>query len=187
MKKSEKEKGQQKAKVPKKQVMMILGGAIIALVVITILGYVFFSSPGVKTGNTVSVYYTGTLDDGTVFDSNVNSTPLVFIVGQGKIIRGLDEGVIGMLPGETKTLRIPVDKAYGPYNNALVHVVNRSTIPADVTFIVGERYTIRRSADGAVALVKVIAMNESAITWDENHDLVGKDLTFTVTLDKIVQ
>jgi peptidylprolyl isomerase len=187
MKKSEKEKGQDKAKAQKKQIMMILGGALAALVVITLAGYLFFNSPGAKTGNTVSVYYTGMLDDGTVFDSNVNSTPLVFTIGQGKIFKGFEEGVIGMTPGTTKTVHIPVDKAYGPYNDQLVHVVNRSTLPEGVDFKVGERYSIRRSSDGAVALVKVIGMNESSVTWDENHELAGKDLTLTITLEKIVQ
>lgn len=182
MKKSEKDKGKQRAAVQKNQILTVIGGAIIALIVITAVWYFVFNTSGAKSGETVSVYYTGMLKDGTVFDTNVNGTPLVFTIGQGRVIPGMEEGVIGMMPGTSKTLQIPVDKAYGQYKESLVHVVNRSTLPEDVDFKVGERYTVSRSSDGAVAIVKVINITGSTLTWDENHELAGKDLIFNVTL-----
>lgn len=182
MKKSEKVKGKERVKIQNKQIQMVIGGAVAALIIITIIGYVFFNSSGAKAGDTVSVFYTGMLDDGTVFDSNVNATPLIFTLGKGKLIPGFEDAVTGMALNTTKTVHIPVDKAYGPYQEALVHTVNRSTLPESMIPVVGERYSIRRSTDGAVALVKIINMTTSTVTWDENHELAGKDLTFTITL-----
>ena len=66
-----------------------------------------------KTSETVSVYYTGTLDDGTVFDTNVNSTPLSFTLGNGMTIQGFEEAITGMAVNDTKTVKIPPEKAYG--------------------------------------------------------------------------
>jgi peptidylprolyl isomerase len=182
MKKSEKEKGKERVKTQKKQILMVLIGAVVALAVISVIGYVYFNPSGAKSGDTVSIYYTGTLRDGTEFDSNLNASPLTFTIGKGKVIPGLEEAVIGMMPNTTKTVDIPVAKAYGAYRQDLVHTVNRSTLPADMDPVVGAHYTIRRSTDGAYALVKVINSTPSTITWDENHDLAGKDLTFTITL-----
>jgi peptidylprolyl isomerase len=182
MKKSEKIKGKEKAAVKKKTNMMI--AAIAAIIIIIAVGsWFFFFNPSVaRSGDTVSVYYTGILDNGTVFDTNMNATPLVFTLGKGNVIPGFEEAVIGMAPNTTKTVHIPVDKAYGPYQEALVHVVNRSTLPDTITPVVGERYSIRRISDGGVAYVKIINMTPSTITWDENHELAGKDLTFTINL-----
>lgn len=185
MKKSEKEKGKARVEAESKKLKLIVGGLVAAVLVITVIGYVFFNPSGARAGDTVSVYYTGSLEDGTVFDSNQGSTPLIITLGQGKYITGFEEAVIGMTVNSTKTVKIPVDKAYGPYRNDLVHVVNRSTLPADLELKVGERYSIRRSTDGAVALVKVINITPSTVTWDENHDLAGKDLGFTIMLAKI--
>jgi len=186
MKKSEKQKGRERTDAQKRQLQLVIGGVVVALVVITVIGYMFFNPSGAKTGDTVSVYYTGTLDDGTVFDSNVGGTPLVFTIGQGKIIQGFEEGVIGMTLDMTRTVHIPAGKAYGPYSDDLAHVVNRSTLPADLDLRVGEHYTISRS-DGAIAYVKVLNITPSTVTWDENHELAGKDLTFTITLAGIAK
>ena len=91
------------------------------------MGYFIFANRTVaKAGDTVGVYYTGTLDNGTVFDSNMNTTPLEFTLGSGQMIAGFDEAVTGMAVGEVKTVTLPVDKAYGPYYPELVIQVNRS-------------------------------------------------------------
>jgi FKBP-type peptidyl-prolyl cis-trans isomerase 2 len=184
MKKSEKEKGRERVNAQKNQILMVVGGAVLALIVITVVGFLFFNPSGARTGDTVSVYYTGKLADGTVFDTNVGATPLVFTIGKGKIIPGFEEGVVGMMPNTTKTVQIPADKAYGPYKTELVHTVNRSTLPSDLSMVAGERYSVHRS-DGAFAYVKVLNITPSTVTWDENHELAGKDLTFTITLEGI--
>lgn len=68
----------------------------------------------VKQGDTISVHYTGKFPEGEVFDSSVGKQPLTFVVGSGQLIQGFDEAVVGMKVGETKTVEIPPEKAYGP-------------------------------------------------------------------------
>ena len=183
MKKSEKVKGKEAVAAKKRLYPKLAMVAAAGILIFVIIGYVLLNPSGAKSGDMVTVEYTGSLTDGTVFDSNANATPLTFIIGQGKVI--FEENVKGMSPGETKTVNIPVDKAYGPYNNALVHVVNRSTLPANITPVVGSVLKITRQPDGAVAWVKIINVTPSTVTWDENHELAGKDLVFTIRLIEI--
>ena len=185
MKKSEKVKGQEAQAARKKLYpkLAIIGAA--GILILVIIGYILLNPTGAKSGDMVTIEYTGSLTDGTVFDSNVNSTPLTFIIGQGKVIKGMEDGVIGMTQGQTKTVNIPVDKAYGPYNSALVHVVNRSTLIANITPEVGEILQITRQPDGAIGYVKILNVTPSTITWDENHALAGKDLVFTIRMIEI--
>ena len=190
MKKSEKVKGKEAMAARKKLYPKLAMVAAAGILIIIIAVYLVFNPSvlnpnGAKSGDMVTVEYTGSLPDGTVFDTNVNATPLTFIIGQGRVIKGLEEGVTGMAQGEAKTVRIPVDKAYGPYNDALVHVVNRSTLPANITPEVGKVLKVTRQPDGAFALVKIINVTPSTITWDENHELAGKDLVYTIRLIEI--
>jgi peptidylprolyl isomerase len=182
MKKSEKVKGKEAVAARKKIYPKLAMVAAAGILILIIVGYFLLNPSGAKNGDMVTVEYTGSLTDGTVFDTNVNGTPLTFIIGQGRVIKGLEEGVTGMTQGQTKTVNIPVDKAYGPYNDALVHIVNRSTLPVDMKPEVGGVYTISRKTDGALARVKVINVTPTTITWDENHALAGKDLVFTIRL-----
>jgi len=185
MKKSEKVKGREAVAAKKRlypKLAMVVAAGILILVII---GYFLLNPSGAKSGDMVTVEYTGSLSDGTVFDSNVNATPLTFIIGQGRVIKGFEEGVTGMAQGETKTVKIPVDKAYGPYNDALVHVVNRSALPANITAEVGGVLKITRQPDGGVDYVKIINVTPSTITLDENHELAGKDLVFTIRLIEV--
>ncbi len=182
MKKSEKVKGMEAVAARKKIYPKLAMVAAAGILILIIIGYILLNPSGAQNSDMVTVEYTGSLSDGSVFDTNVNGTPLTFIIGQGRVIKGFEEGVTGMTPGQTKTLNIPVDKAYGPYNNALVHIVNRSTLPLDMKPEIGGVYTISRKADGALARVKVINVTPTTITWDENHELAGKDLVFTIRL-----
>ena len=190
MKKSEKVKGKEvvaarKKLYPKLALVAAAGILIIIIAVYLVLNPSVLNPNGAQSGDMVTVEYTGTLTDGTVFDSDVNATPLTFIIGQGRVIKGLEEGVIGMSQGQTKTLQIPVDKAYGPYNNAFVHIMNRSVLPSDVTPEVGGYLKITRQPDGITTLVKVINVTPSTFTLDENHALAGKDLVFKVRMIEV--
>ena len=181
MKKSEKLKGKAAAANRKKQYTRyaIAGAAVIA--VLLIAGFYLFNTPTVaKTGDTVMVYYTGTLDNGTVFDSNVDGDPLIFTIGNKTVIPGFEEAVIGMTVNSTKTVHIPVEKAYGPHLDSLVHVMNRSDLSKDMDPVVGNRYVITRKADGAVSRVMVINVTKDTVTLDENNILTGQNLTFTI-------
>jgi peptidylprolyl isomerase len=138
-----------------------------------------------KTGDTVKVFYTGSLDDGTVSDTNMNATPLEFTIGKGMVISGFVEEVIGMGVNNVKTVWIPSEKAYGSDNSSLVNTLNRSAFPSNITPLVGQLYSVRRTTYGAVSLVKIINVTPSTITLDGNHKLAGKNLTFSIRLVSI--
>ena len=185
MKKSEKLKGKQVVALKKKKQLQygMLAGA--GVIIVAILLLVVFNPFVVKAGDTVNVFYTGTLDDGTVFDSNVNGTPLTFTVGKGMVIPGFEEAVIGMAVNNEKTVRIPPEKAYGLYNASFIHVVNRTAFPSNLTPVVGQYYSVRSTIDGSESSVKVINVTASTITLDANHALAGQNLTFSIRLAAI--
>jgi peptidylprolyl isomerase len=186
MKKSEKVKGKEAAAARKKQLTRYAIAGLVVLVVVAAIAYYVFNPFVARSGDTVAIYYTGSLDDGTVFDSNTNATPLVFTIGTGTVIQGLQEAVIGMAPNSTKTVRIPAAKAYGSYDESLILTVNRSSFAIDNP-VVGKIYSVRRTSDNAVAYIKLINMTPTSFTLDENHELAGKDLTFTITLAEIIK
>ncbi len=134
-----------------------------------------------KSGDTVKVHYTGKLDDGTVFDSSENREPLEFTIGEGQIIPGFEQAVVGMAPGESKTERISADQAYGPHENEMVLDVDRSRIPPELNPQVGQQLQIQHG-DGEVTAVTVTQVSDTAVTLDANHPLAGKDLTFDIEL-----
>ena len=185
MKKSEKLKGKQAVALKKKTQLQygLLAGA--GVVIVAILLLMVFNPFVVKSGDTVNVFYTGTLDDGTVFDSNVNGTPLTFTVGKGMVIPGFEEAVVGMAVNNEKTVRISPEKAYGLYNASFVHVINRTAFPSNLTPVVGQYYSVRSTIDGSESSVQVINVTASTITLDANHALAGQNLTFSIRLAAI--
>ena len=138
-----------------------------------------------KNGDTVKIHYTGKLDDETVFDSSVDREPLEFTLGDGKIISGFEEAVIGMSPGESKTVKVPPDKAYGPHRRDLVADVDRSQVPDTVKLEVGKGVHLRQP-HGGVIQAQITHMSETKVTLDANHPLAGKELTFDIKLVEIV-
>ncbi len=138
----------------------------------------------VKTGDTVHIHYTGTLEDGTTFDSSQGRDPLAFQVGSGQIIPGLDSAIPGMEVGDKKTVTVPSDKAYGPVNPDMRQQVPRSDIPENIPTEVGTRLQMQ-TQNGQVVPVTVVAADDSAVTLDANHPLAGKDLTFDIEVVKI--
>lgn len=134
-----------------------------------------------KHSNTVKVHYTGKLEDGTVFDSSFNREPLEFTIGQEQVIPGFEEAVVGMNPGESKTVEIPADQAYGPYRQDMVIAVGRDQFPPDLEPEVGQRLQVRQ-ADGQVTVVTVIEAAEEQVLLDANHPLAGQSLTFEIEL-----
>ncbi len=138
----------------------------------------------VKSGDRVLVHYTGTFENGTVFDTSTGREPLGFTVGRGEVVAGFDAGVIGMRVGEEKTLHIPADQAYGPYREDLVFVFDPAGIPGGENLTVGEPVGITLP-DGQVLPATVAGISPGAVTVDANHPLAGEDLTFTVSLVEI--
>ena len=138
----------------------------------------------VKTGDTVHIHYTGTLNDGTTFDSSEGREPLTFEVGSGQIIPGLDSAIPGMTVGDKKTVNVACDDAYGQMNPAMRQDVPRADIPAEIPLEVGSRLQMQ-TQDGQVISVTVAAVEEESVTLDANHPLAGEDLTFNIELVKI--
>src|SRR5690349_12804995 len=125
-----------------------------------------------KSGDTVKIHYTGKLDDGTIFDSSVNREPLEFILDSGQVIPGFDSAVMGMAPGESKTEKIPMDQAYGPYRVEMVIEVNKQQLPPDLDPEVGQQLQIQQT-NGQIVPVYVTEVNDSTVTLDANHPLAG--------------
>jgi peptidylprolyl isomerase len=139
-----------------------------------------------RTGDTVSVYYTGTFENGTLFDSNRgNPLPTVFILGNSSVIEGFEEAVTGMSVNQEKTVDIPAAKAYGVYNASLIRTVNRTGPIASTTFTAGESYSIRDRTSNAVSIVKILEVTPTTVTWDANDPLAGLNFTFTIKLTGI--
>lgn len=139
---------------------------------------------GAEQGDTVTVHYTGRLEDGTVFDSSEGKDPLEFTVGEGRLIPGFEQGVLGMEPGQSKTVNIPSEDAYGPYDPELVTEVERSELPADLELEVGMQLQ-GSQPDGRVAIFTVKDFTNSTVTLDANHRLAGKDLIFDIEVVEV--
>ena len=138
----------------------------------------------VKTGDTVKVHYTGTLDDGTVFDTSVEREPLAFTIGQKQMIPGFEKGVLGMAMEESKTIKIPTDEAYGPHHAERIIDMPRDQIPADMKIEVGQQLEMA-SPDGQKVIVTVKELSDEKVKLDANHPLAGQDLTFEIKLVEI--
>ena len=138
-----------------------------------------------KNGDTVKVHYTGKLEDGTVFDSSESREPIKFTIGEGNVIPGFEEAVVGMSPGESKAEKVPADQAFGPYREELVVEINRGRIPERVDPKVGKRLQVQRD-DGGVTEVLVTGVTESKVTLDANHPLAQNDLVFDIQLLEIL-
>ena len=137
-----------------------------------------------KAGDTVKIHYTGTLDDGTEFDSSAGREPLEFELGGGQVIPGFDKAVEGMAVGDNKSVRIEPDDAYGQRHEQLVQEIPRDVLPDDVT--PEEGMTLQsESPDGQVMLLTVTAVAEASITVDANHPLAGMALSFDIELVEI--
>jgi peptidylprolyl isomerase len=145
-----------------------------------------------KSGDKVKVHYTGRLESGEVFDSSecreddcgCQSGPLEFTIGEGDVIPGFEQAIIGMSPGDSKTVVIPVDQAYGPRMDEMVAEVPRSDIPADLVLEVGNQLEVTQQ-DGSAFPVLITEVTETAVTLDANHPLAGRDLTFDLRLVEI--
>ena len=181
-KKTQHEKDEGKTGGLNRKNLMIVGGVIALVALIVIVVFILPNPVVAAKGDTVSVYYTLMLEDGTIFDSNINGTPLAFTVGSAGIIPGFSNAIAGMKVNQEKTVDIPSDQAYGPYRSDRIHVVNRTGPLANQTFTVGEFYTIHSAADNRNSMIRVLNFTPTTVTVDENSPLAGQNLTFTVRL-----
>ncbi len=134
-----------------------------------------------QQGDRVRVHYTGTFEDGTVFDSSKDREPLEFQLGKQQVIPGFENAVIGMMPGEKKTQRIPAAEAYGQRREDMLLEVEREQLPDEISPEVGMQLQMT-TTDGRQVPVKITEVSESSIRLDANHPLAGKDLVFDLEL-----
>jgi len=137
-----------------------------------------------KAGDTVAIHYTGTLADGSQFDSSEGRDPLRFTLGSGQIIAGLDAAITGMSQGDKKSVTIAAAEAYGDHRPEAVQAVPRAQIPAEIPLEVGGGLQVQ-TPDGQTIPVTVTSVTDEEVTLDANHPLAGKDLTFAVELVEI--
>ena len=138
-----------------------------------------------KSGDTVRIHYTGTLDDGTQFDSSAGREPLEFVLGSGQVIAGFDDAVSGMAVGDKKSVRMEADQAYGEHREELVQDVPRSALPDEIKPEEGMALQ-SQSPEGHVMNLVVTNVADDSITVDANHPLAGQALSFDIELVEIV-
>lgn len=138
-----------------------------------------------KQGDTISIHYTGKLEDGTVFDSSEGGKPLEFTIGEGELIQGLEQGVIGMAAGESRVIGIPAELAYGPREEDRVFEFSKDKIGENINLEIGQQVQMFR-ADGMPVMATIIGKSETSYTMDCNHPLAGKTLIFETRLLQIL-
>lgn len=137
------------------------------------------TEPVVKAGDKVRVHYTCRLEDGTVFATTRGKKAKEFLVGGATFIPGLQEAVVGMRPGERKTVSIPPEKAYGPYHKEMTAVLSRDLAPDDIELEIGRVIRVKH-ADGHESDVFITAITGESISVDGNHPLAGKRLEMEI-------
>ena len=137
----------------------------------------------VKVGDIVSLHYKGTLNDGTIFDSSEGRDPLEFEVGSGMVIKGFDDGVMGMAIGEKKDIHIGVEEAYGPSNEEMIFKFDKAGIPNDVPLEIGGTLNMHDGQQAIPVVIREIA--EDHVLMDANHPLAGQELNFALELVSI--
>jgi FKBP-type peptidyl-prolyl cis-trans isomerase SlpA len=137
----------------------------------------------VDVNSTVTVNYTGKLEDGSVFDSSLNEgrEPLSATLGQGSLIPGFEKGLVGMEEGEKKTINIPATEAYGEFNPQLIAEVDKTQVPEGVA----EGQMLQTMTPQGPMNVVVKEVTEDKVILDANHPLAGKDLIFDLEVISI--
>ena len=138
-----------------------------------------------KAGDTVKIHFTGKMEDETVVETSQDRGPLEFKIGEGDVISGLEQGIIGMQVGDKKTLTISPQEAFGLPREELMVDLNKDDLPEGIKPAVGVYLNIQAS-DGQTFKVKVVDVKEDTITLDANHPLAGVTLIFDVELIEIV-
>ena len=141
--------------------------------------------PPASDGDRVRVHYTGTLADGTVFDTTEERGPLELVIGVGKTLQPFEQALIGMEPGERKSIDIPARQAFGGRQRTLLRVLKRELFTPGQKIKVGQRLRIDQG-DGTEAIVEVTRVTGDDVMVDMNHPLAGRDLTFAIELVDIV-
>lgn len=136
----------------------------------------------VENGNTVKVHYTGTFENGEVFDSSVGNEPISFTIGAKQVIPGFENALMGMSVGESKKVTLSPEEGYGNIINEMIQEVPKEFVPETVQ--VGEMLTAN-TEQGPFNVV-VAEVKEDVVVLDGNHPMAGKVLNFELELVEIV-
>ena len=140
-----------------------------------------------KEGDRVKVHFIGSLEDGTIFGRTAEDDPFEFTLGDEKVLPAFKDAVIGMNEGETKTISIAPEDAYGLRDEELVFTADRSDIPPHITPEVGKRIRVQLGGSGQVTIVTVVEIEGDKIKFDGNSPLAGEELQFEIELLQIMQ
>ena len=136
-----------------------------------------------KTGDKVKVHFEGYLEDNTVFGSTTDEEPFEFTIGEKNMMPGFENAVIGMQKGETKTITLSPEEAYGSHKKELVHVMDRSSFPQEINLEIGKRLQVR-TQDGKYVIVTIKDITDYSIIINENDNLESKKLIFKIKKKK---
>lgn len=169
-----------------------ISGILLALAALTLVvfaaGCVDTADQTAKINDTVNVYYTLTLENGEVYQTNVGKSPLSFVLGTDQAVKGFDAAVLGMKPGETKTVTLPPEQAYGEYDNESVYVLPKTLLESytNASIVPGLTLTMVLYS-GSPMFCEVVAVDDENgnVGLLVNPPLAGKTLTFEITLDSI--
>ena len=139
-----------------------------------------------KEGDRVKVYFTGTLEDGTIFGQTHEDEPFEFTIGEKSVLPKFEGAVIGMKEGENKTVLVAPEDAYGPRDEERVFSVEKSEIPDHITPEIGKKIQVQ-TGSGEMAILTVLEVSEDKVTFDANDPLAGEGLTFEIKLLEILQ
>lgn len=159
-----------------------------------------------KKGDQITINYTGTLDDGSIFDSTLEAGqcddescseegceeddcgcgghapgPVSYILGEAVLFPQIDDAIVGMAPGEKRTVKIAAADAFGEYDQERVFTVPRADLPEDLDPVVGDELVLSNEDDEELG-VCILEVSETEVVFDANHPLAGEDLTFEVEL-----
>jgi peptidylprolyl isomerase len=144
-----------------------------------------FIMAAAKEGDLIRIDYTGKFEDGSIFMTTLMDEPIQFTLGEGRVILGFEKAIIGMEVGEWKSVKLPQEEAYGPYIEDYIMVEERSQMPQDFEPTVGEKFRVREK-DGRMRYATILSFTDTQITFDMNHPLAGKALTFDINLVEIM-
>ena len=137
-----------------------------------------------KNGDTVTVHFTGKFENGDVFDTSQDGQPLEFTLGNESMMPGFEAGVLGMAVGESKTISVASEDAYGQRQDGMIATLEKSEFPDHISPEVGQQIEIKHP-EGGTFRVLVTEVTDESVTLDGNHPLAGKDLVFDIELVSI--
>lgn len=138
-----------------------------------------------QKGDSVKINFTGKLDDGSIFAGTADDEPLEFKLGEGRILTGIENAVVGMDVGETKSVTVPPEEGFGQRRAELIQEVGREDLPKGIDPKVGQRFQIPQPQGQPMELM-VVEVTQETVTLDGNHPLADKELTFDLELVEIL-